>query len=388
MDGAAASSPLILEDGAGLGKRLSFELADASHDAALRRLLRDSPMPGSISVSLQREPSFFAAEALLGAEHSTIVAMEGDHVVAAGSISARQRFINGEAMRVGYLSGLRLSPSCRGRSDIIRRGYEAFRKLHEQGGPPIYLSSIIADNLRARRFLERGLRGMPTYHYLGDLATLVIRRPLFSQLRDRTSSIRRRIERTGVRLYPGSCARTGDLANLINEHNRQYQLAPAWSTSEICPEKTLIVRSKNGPVACAAIWDQRSVKQTVVRGYSGALLWARPFLNFAAMMLGAPRLPRVGTTLSHVYVSHLAGDADRPEIARWLIHSLFGSPEARTADYLTLAFDSRDTRLPYFRKKFPTREYRSRIYAVCWDDGADLARKLDGRLLAPEVATL
>lgn len=388
MDGAAASSLLTLADGAGLDHGLQFQLADASHDAALRQLLRDSPMPGPVSVSLEREPSFFAAEALQGPEHSTIVAMENDRVVATGSISARQRFINGEAMRVGYLSGLRLSPSCRGRADIIRRGYEAFRKLHEQGGPPIYLSSIIADNLPARRFLERGLRGMPTYRYLGDLTTLVISRPIFSQRRDRMSSIRRKMKHAGMHLSSGAHARTGDLASLINEHNRQYQFAPAWSTSEINPERMLTVRSKNGPVACAAIWDQRSVKQTVIRGYRGALRCTRPFLNFAATILGAPGLPNVGTTLSHVYLSHLAGDADRPETAQWLVHSLFGSPEARDADYLTLAFDSRDKRLPYFRRTFGAREYTSRLYAVFWDDGAELARELDGRLLAPEVATL
>lgn len=388
MDGAAASSLLTLADGAGLDHGLQFQLADASHDAALRQLLRDSPMSGSISVSLEREPSFFAAEALQGPEHSSIVALENDRVVATGSISARQRFINGEAMRVGYLSGLRLSPSCHGRSDIIRRGYEAFRKLHEQGGPPIYLSSIIADNLPARRFLERGLRGMPTYRYLGDLTTLVISRPIFSQRRDRTSSVRRKMEQAGMRLFPGAHARTGDLANLINEHNRQYQFAPAWSTCEICPERMLIVRSKNGPVACAAIWDQRLVKQTVIRGYRAALRWARPFLNFGATLLGTPHLPSVGATLSNVYVSHLAGASDRPEIAGLLVNSLFASREAQSADYLTLAFDSRDERLPYFRKTFRVREYISRIYVVHWDDGAELARELDGRLLAPEVATL
>lgn len=388
MDGPAASSPLILEDGAG-DNSLHFQLADASHDAALRRLLRDSPMPGSISFSLEREPNFFAAEALQGPEHSTIVALEHDRVVATGSVSSRQRFINGEAMRVGYLSGLRLSPSCRGRADIIRRGYEAFRKLHEQEGPPIYLSSIIADNIPARRFLERGLRGMPTYQFLGELATLVIRRPIVFQLRDPMSSIRSQIEESGLRSFPGRYASQVELASLLNEHNRQYQFAPAWSTSEISPERMQVVHSRDGAcVACAAIWDQRSVKQTVVRGYSGALRWTRPFLNFAATMVGSPHLPRVGATLSHIYISHLAGDTDRPEIAGLLIHSLSASREAQSADYMTLAFDSRDERLPYFRRAFRAREYRSRMYAVYWDDGAELGRELDGRLLAPEVATL
>jgi len=89
----------------------------------------------------------------------------------------RERFINGRPMRVGYLGGLRLDASCRGRTSILLRGYEFFRKLHEEGaGPPIYLTSILGDNLPARRLLERGLRGMPTYRFLGEFVTLVIGR--------------------------------------------------------------------------------------------------------------------------------------------------------------------------------------------------------------------
>ncbi len=389
MDRAVASSQLILEHEPGFANGLHFELANASHDAVLRCLLRDSPMYGSISVSLEQEPSFFAAEALRGLEHHTIVALENNRVVATGSISARRRFINGEAMRVGYLSGLRLSPSYRGRADIIRRGYEAFRKLHEQGGPPIYFSSIIADNMPARRFLERGLRGMPTYRFLGELVTLVIRRRAFPLLRDPESWARREMERTGMRLFPACDTGSLELASLLNGHNRHYQFAPAWSGDEVNPGRMHVAFSQNGTQsACAGIWDQRAVKQTVVRGYSGSLRWTRPFVNFAATMLGAPHLPSVGATLSNVYVSHLAADPDRPELAGLLTHLLLASREGQSADYLTLAFDSRDSHLPYFRKTFRAREYTSRMYVVYWDDEAELAHRLDDRLLAPEVATL
>jgi hypothetical protein len=346
-------------------------------------------MPGSITVSFEREPSFFAAEALQGPEHYTIVALENNRVAATGSISARPRFINGEAMRIGYLSGLRLSPSCRGRADIIRRGYETFRKLHEQGGPAIYLSSIIADNIPARRFLERGLRGMPTYRFLGQLVTFVIGRQLFSKLRDPESRVRREIEHIGMRSLPGRDVGPIELADFLNWHNRQYQFAPSWSTSEICPERMQVLRSHNGAeIACAGIWDQRAIRQTVVRGYSGVLRWTKPFLNFAATMFGAPHLPRVGAALSHAYVSHLATVAHYPEIAGTLVLWLLASREARSVEYLTLAFDSRDPRLPLFRRTFRAHEYISRMYAVYWDDGAELAGKLDDRLLAPEVATL
>src|SRR6185503_12584425 len=102
MDGTASSSELTSAEHSQHERPLSFEVASAQHDAGLRRLLRESPMVGQISLSLEREPDYFAAAAIEGPECQTIVAVEGDRVICAGSISARSRFINGYPMRIGY----------------------------------------------------------------------------------------------------------------------------------------------------------------------------------------------------------------------------------------------------------------------------------------------
>jgi hypothetical protein len=346
-------------------------------------------MPGSIALTLEREPSFFAAAALEGPEHRAIVAVENGRVVAAGSISARQRFINGQPMRVGYLGALRLDASCRARSSILLHGYDAFRELHEQDGPPIYLTSIVAGNLPARRFLEKGLPGMPAYHFLGEFVTLIIpcpRRPgLFRPISRTTKKLRRQ----GIQLAPGSEERRGELLELLHDTNRKYQFAPVWAAGELHPKNFLMACAPDGPlVACAAIWDQRSVKQTVVRGYSSSLRCARPLINLGAAFLGQPRLPRIGASISHAFLSHLVVDPESPHLLDCLITLLRGLARDRGIDYLTLGFDSRDPRLAYLRKAFRPREMLSRIYAAHWPDGAILAHSLDERLLAPEVAIL
>jgi len=389
VDGSVASGQLIVGDDKRLKNGLHFELATADHDAALRRLLRENPIPGSISVSLEREPEFFAAANIEGSEHQTIVAIENGRVVATGSISTRQRFINGEPMRVGYLSGLRLDRSCKGRAEILRRGYDLFRNIHDQGGPPIYLSSIVAGNQAALRFLEKGLPGMPTYRFLGDLVTLIIRRNHFWRFKHPASRTRRLLRTGDLRVLPGSHSSSLDILEILNRNNREYQFAPAWSASEICADDFWTLYSSfETPVGCAAIWDQRAMKQSVVRGYSGVLKWARPFCNVAATFLGRPRLPEIGSALSHVYVSHLAARSDQPELTECLINLVRTSHSARSADYVVIGFDSRDPRLAHLRRVFRAREYVSRIYAVYWDDGAALTPKLDERLLFPEVAIL
>jgi hypothetical protein len=386
MDGTSTVSQLAVREAERASNGIHFELATPAHDASLRRLLRENPMPGSISVSLEREPSFFAAAALEGPEHQTIVGVEGGRFVGAGSISARQRFINGQPMRVGYLGGLRLDKSFLGRFTWIRQGYQQFHKLHAAGGPPIYLTSIIADNFPARKFLEKGLRGMPTYRYLGDFVTLIIARR--SHLFRPSLPARHRVTTKGFRMTQGSNELRSDLLRLLDRHNRAYQFAPAWSASEIHADNFSVVFSSDGsPIACAALWDQRAIKQSVVRGYSSHLQWSRHLLNVAATVMGKPRLPRVGTPISYAFVSQLA-HPDQPDFAECLIALLQETACARGIDYLTFGLDSRDPRLAHLRKAFHPREYVSRIYAVHWEDGATFAESLDNRLLGPEVAIL
>lgn len=389
MDGSAASGQLIVGNERRANNDLHFQLATADHDAGLRRLLRENPLPGSISISLEREPEFFAAANIEGSEHQTIVATENGRVVATGSISARQRFINGEPMRVGYLSGLRLDRSCKGRPEIIRRGYDLFRNIHERGGPLIYLSSIIAGNRAALRFLERGLTGMPTYRFLGELVTLIIRRSHLWRFNHPASRARRVLQNGDLRALHVSHCSGADILEILNRNNREYQFAPVWSAKDIGAEDFWTLHANfDTPVACAGVWDQRAMKQSVVRGYSGALKWARPFFNVAATFLGTPRLPEIGSALSHVYVSHLAARSDQPELTECLVNLVRASNSARSADYVVIGFDSRDPRLAHLRRVFRVREYVSRIYAVYWEDGAAFARNLDERLFAPEVATL
>ena len=52
MVGATASSELVHRSREGV----RFEIATSAYDAAIRRLLRETPMAGQIQISLEREP--------------------------------------------------------------------------------------------------------------------------------------------------------------------------------------------------------------------------------------------------------------------------------------------------------------------------------------------
>jgi hypothetical protein len=357
---------------------IQFTLATEADDADIRRLLRENPMAGRISLSLEREPDFFTEARCPGSEHQTIVARDESRVVCAGTCSFRQRFVNGEPRRVGYLGGLRLDASMAGRFDILRRGYRFFHQLQRASPADFYFTAIAADNQRARKFLERGLPGMPRYESLGDFVTMLVPVP------------------RGCRVAAGvpPAATVEELLAVLDEHNRGCQFAPGWTAEQLQALHPLGLRMENfrvlpaggKAVACAALWDQRAFKQAVIRAYAPPLALARTWINFAARLRRRPGFPAAGSTLAHAAVSHLAAPADQPELVAGLIHSLFPIARSKGIEWLTLGFAAADPRLAALGGRFAVREYRSRLYRVRWPDLP--GGILEDRLPCPEIALL
>jgi hypothetical protein len=361
--------------------RIRFAVATEDDDADIRRLLRANPMPGKISLSLEREPDFFADANLPGETKQTIIARDGNRVVCVGSCTIRQRFVNGKPCRVGYLGGLRLDASQAGRFDILRRGYEFFHELQADAPADFYFTSIAADNERARTLLERGLPGMPSYEFIGEYVTVLL-----------SAKGRHSVQNIKADIAPP----VGQFIALLNKHNCKQQFTPCWSEVELSalqqlglqPDDFRFVREDGRIVAGAALWNQRMFKQTVVRGYTPSLTLTRPVLNLVARFTRGTKLPAVGETLANAFVSQLVVEPDKPDALVKLLTKLREIAAQRKIELLTLGFAANDTRLAVLRKNFRCREYHSRLYIVRWPECGGAARELDGRILAPEVALL
>ncbi len=359
----------------------SFSVANEGDDPDIRRLLRENPMPGKTSISLEREPDFFADAGLPDETKQTIVARSRGQVIGMGSCTFRRRFVNGEPRRVGYLGGLRLGKSHAGRFDFLRRGYGFFHELQADAPADFYFTSIAADNEPARHFLERGLRGMPRYEFIGEFVTLLL--PTIGAARWDLATRQPNWERP-------------KLAVKVNEFNRDYQFAPCWSADELAALESLglrtgdfLVKEQEGRIAaCAALWDQRSFKQTVVRDYAPALKRARTLVNFASKLAGKPILPAIGATLACATVSHLVVGREASVALAECLAALQSRAAKRNVEFISLGFAANDPRLATVRARFKSREYRSRLYVVRWPDVGGALNQLDGRVLQPELALL
>src|SRR6266436_9354031 len=98
--------------------RFDFALAEEADDGELRDLLRHISMPGNITLSFLREPSFFLAEQAGSITSQVIVCKDRQkgQIVGMGNRSIRCVYIDGKPARVGYRSEeRRVGKECRSR---------------------------------------------------------------------------------------------------------------------------------------------------------------------------------------------------------------------------------------------------------------------------------
>ncbi len=367
---------------------IKFELATENDEADLRRLLRENPIPGAISVSFEREPNYFHASAIEGAFHQTLIAREaGAGVIGVGNRSVRQMFVNGVPREVGYMSQLRIHPKY-GQGLFLARGlaqgFKLYRTLHTDGRAPFYLMSIIADNVAARRLLTSRLPGYPHAREVARMLTCAI----YPVRRRRALPLPRSLQ-----LVRGNDAHANEIVDCLNRNGARKQFAPFWTreslfASNLSPDDFFLILDRAQVVGCLALWDQTPFKQTIIRGYAGTLAVWRKLLNLFAPLGMFPHLPDPGTPLPYSYASCLAIDDDDPALFAALLRALYNHNLERGYRYFMIGL-AESNLLHKVVKRYRPLTYASQLYLVAWEDGADAVADVDTKIIpAPEIATL
>jgi hypothetical protein len=366
---------------------MQFELARASDEPGLRRLLRETPMGSDIRLTLEREPCVDFANTIEGDATEILVARAADHEppVAMAARTVLTSFVNGAPTRVGYLGQLRIRPEHR-RPRVLQRGYAALRGLLADSGVSLNVTTIVSDNIAARRVFEAGLRGLPTYRYLGDILSLTYATGNGRKARGEGLSVEA--------AQPGDMA---EIAELLIRNGSRFQFAPQWTREDLVssvrarglrPKDFFVARKASRVIGCLACWDQREFKQVVVRGYSRRAAVVRPLWNALALVARWPQLPPAGAALPLVFLSHVAVDNDDAQVFSALLDAGLDCAHRRGIRHAVLGLAERHPLAAIARARRRPRIYRSRAYLVYWPEGEAAAQQVDGRPLHLEVAIL
>lgn len=368
---------------------LAFDLATEADDAGLRRLLRENPMQGSISLSFEREPNYFDASFVEGPFHQTLVARETDtgEMIGFGNRSVRPMFVNGTVQEIGYMSQLRIHPKYGGGLYLARglaQGFKLYHDLHEDRRVSFYLMSVIDDNFPAKRLLTSGLPEYPHAQEYARMFTYAI----YPMRRKRDLPLPRSLQ-----LMRGSDQYANAIVECLNRNGARKQFAPYWTCdslfiANVSPSDFFVAFDGECVVGCLACWDQSAFKQTVVRGYSGSLARWRKFINLLSRLGIAPYLPEPNTPLRYSYASHLAIDDDDPSVFAALLRALYNHNLERRYSYFMLGLVESNP-LREIVEVYRPLTYISQLYLVAWDDGIDAVGNVDKKLTpTPEIAVL
>ncbi len=355
--------------------------ATRADDSVLKALLRDNPMDAWVSLSMEREPSYFHGTSLMGKSY-TLISEENTEVVGMYACSYLPVHINGKSETIGYFGSMRISKPFRNKIRCIKEGFDTIREqMPKEATVPFYFTSIASENLRARRLLEANVKGMPRYHPRGQMSTLI-----FSTKRAKSAGMLKQATKEDI----------SDIVVFYNQQASKYQLSPylseAWLESldghiGLRISDFYLVRDDDGKLqGCLALWDQRAFKQSVVQGYRTPLKQMRPLYNLYARLNKQVELPACGEALQHLFVAFFAFKDDAAAIDL-LKEAAKIAQQTKKVKSCVLGLSSKHPLLPALKRQLRPSVYLTEIETVVLDR-VDADPGLDDRLIQPEVALL
>jgi hypothetical protein len=363
---------------------LIIRQATPADDRALQQILRDNPMQGWLRLALERSPSYFAGENLLGRSRAVIGedAAKGGAVIGMYHTAFLPVFVNGKVVQAGYLGEMRINPGYRHHLRILKHGFASVRPLNrpESDTAAIWFTSIASDNRAARRLLESQQRSLPRYAPVGELRTLAI-------------SVRH--GRRPELLRPATQVDIPAICDFYNRQASRYNFAPyldpAWlnglTTSKgLNIEDFWLLKEGENIEACIAVWDQRPFKQAVVQGYRFPLNHLRPVYNLFAHLRGKPLLPKTDSRLESVYLSFFTFSPKAEKHALKILREALHIAGVKTAKIGLIGLSATHPLLPELKASLHPTIYRTCIETVSWIDSE--SANLDEAIVQPEIAIL
>jgi hypothetical protein len=348
-------------------------------------------MDGYVQVSFRREPGFFAAGVVEGPYRQTLVARDGQRLAAMGCRSVRDRYVNGQPMPIGYLSGLRLRPEYRG-SGLLGRGYRFLHDLHRDGRTKLYLTTIAAGNDMAAGLLTSARTWLPRYYDAGRYCTFVM--PACRSQHDQHSVT------ADCQIRRAVAADLPALLQLLSDTGCRRQFFPCYQPNDFCrdegtfrdlPAENIWLAERRGQlIGSLAAWDQRGFRQSVVEGYRGWLRRLRPAYNVWARIRRQPRLPAPHNLFPFITAALPVVVNNELAVFRALLTHMLDELAGCRRDepqFVLLGLHERDALTPV-AKQLATQVYYTRLYHVCWQDGEPLREKLDARPPYLELGSL
>jgi predicted N-acetyltransferase YhbS len=360
------SAPALLRD------RIEIRQADESDNEGLLTLTRITPMAGTISLRIDREPDFFALLRLRG-RSKVFVAARGREVVGCISVALRTAYISGVPETIAYIGDLKVHPSFSGSLVTVRllKALETDMRLAR-----IDVGFCVAadGNHRVMPLFE-GRLGMPRWVPLGRfLVNGLVPSPF------KSSSKHYLIDAAQVADMPA-------ITTLLDRLHRSRQFAPQLRDDEIAPmlsaspeepfPRTFVARKEQRVVATLTLCDTGSVKRNVLLNAPPSLKGALALLRVAAAPFFAFHVPRMGQALRVLSVRYAACENGHDAALEALLALARAEAFRHRFTFLMLGLHERDP-LRSLVRRIPRFTFSSLALTMSLGDPEGLEKRVEG----------
>ena len=369
------------------GDRFSFGLASPQDSSQILEILEEGHYGGNISLLYTRRNDAFASFMREGEEVNIITCRDSlnDRIASIGACAQRTLYVNGIPRKVGYLFNLKTRSEYRKMFRFLPKGYEYCYQVHREKKLPFFLMTILEGNRDAIKLFEKRRAFMPGHYPLGTYRVFAFKTGLKCK------------PMPGFHFRRCSEADMPAVLQFLNETGKNYQFFP-WLQPEdfrdkskkgISPGDFYSLHDDRGEItACGAIWDQKTYKQYIVKGYRGFFKRIAPF-SAVLPVFGYPHiLAKPGTILDFFTLSYWAVKDNHPGLFTHFLKNISQCPGAKDYRFFVLGIHDANT-LKNSLERLPHFSYTSRIYLVDWDKSGNRLNQLDrDRVLYLECGTL
>ena len=332
-------------------KRYKLMIADNNYNSSIKDIFDSVSFPGNIGVRFSRGSKPLDSLKNDGEEIFPLIIndIKNNKTVAFGCCVIQKLFVNGIARNVGYLTGLKVLPEYRRKVSILPLAYKF---LHDnlKSKVDLFYTTILSENYKAQKILEKKRQSMPDYNYVGYYTV------------HNFKSRKKLLE-----------VRQGDVDGIdsfYSKHSCKNNFSPTnRKLYNLSDDDFFTMRDEKGKIVMAcAVWNQQSYKKYILDDYHGIFKVLR---HLPMQLLGYPKFPLPKSYINYGTLSLFNCDEKYSDkILDFLNTVSFMSP------YSFLIYGVFENN-PFYNivKNLKSVKYSSKLYTVDWGEKFELDNK-------------
>lgn len=355
-----------------LRDRIEIRQAGEADNQGLLALTRMTPMAGTISLRIDREPDFFALLRLRG-KGTVFVAVRGPEIIGCVSVALRNAYISGAPETIAYIGDLKVHPSYSGSPVALRLLSTLCSDLRLAGIDVGFC--VAADGNHRVMPLFDGRLGMPRWIPLGRfLVNGLLPSPF----------------QASPKRYSIAAAQAADIpviATLLDRFHRSREFAPQLQEEEIAQTlspppgerfpRTFVARNGQRVVATITLCDTGPVKRNVILKAPVSLQGVLALLRGATAPFPGFHVPRMGQALRLLSARHAACEDGQLAALEALIALARAEAFRSRFTLLMLGLHERDP-LRSLVRRIPRFTFSSLAFATSLGDPVRLEKRVEG----------